>query len=132
MHTVAYCVVTHYTHIIHTCRDRVISQTFAALNQGGKPADAEHPPLPLPSATALVRPPLVSCVVPTTGGRQWCHAQLHARFDSQTYPNKELVVLDDAPTPSPFFSTLTDHRVRYVHRLPSATTQPLGAKCVDL
>ena len=41
--------------------------------------------------------------------------RLYSRFASQTYPDKLLVVADDSPSPSPFFSAVRDPRVRYHH-----------------
>jgi glycosyltransferase involved in cell wall biosynthesis len=41
--------------------------------------------------------------------------RLYAAFQAQTWPNKELIVLDDSPEPSAFMTSLTDERVRYVH-----------------
>ena len=56
----------------------------------------------------------VSVVTPTYG-RGHHMERLYRAFDAQTWPNKELVVLDDSPEPSPFMMTQTDPRVRYVH-----------------
>lgn len=58
--------------------------------------------------------PLASCLTPTLD-RQERHAGLYRVFSSQTYPNKELVVLDESAKPSRFFTELRDERVRYFH-----------------
>jgi hypothetical protein len=58
--------------------------------------------------------PLVSCICPTYG-RAERHVDTYASFRRQTYPHKELLVLDDSPEPSPFFTRLVDWRVRYWH-----------------
>jgi hypothetical protein len=50
-------------------------------------------------------------------GRQHLHPQLHQTFRDQTVPNKRLYVLDESPKPSPYFSTLRDSGVTYVHRI---------------
>lgn len=56
----------------------------------------------------------VSIVTPTLN-REKALKRLHRLFCAQTYPNCELVVLDDSPEPSPFFTSLGDERVRYRH-----------------
>lgn len=56
----------------------------------------------------------VSVVVPTYGRPQH-HEGLHALFAAQTHPDRELLVYDDSPEPSPFFTALRDPRVRYHH-----------------
>ncbi len=56
----------------------------------------------------------VSVVTPTYN-RPGHHAKLYAVFAAQTWPDKELLVFDDSPTPSPFFLSLNDERVRYHH-----------------
>lgn len=40
---------------------------------------------------------------------------LYHVFDAQTYPDKELLVLDDSPAASRFFAALDDPRVTYLH-----------------
>ena len=78
--------------------------------------DPERVPSPLPVDSPLPSPPpLVSVVSPTTGERHWTHASLYRCFAHQTYPSKELVVLDTGPRPSPFFTACDDSRVRYTH-----------------
>lgn len=57
---------------------------------------------------------LVSVAVPTFGREEFLPA-LHARFEAQTHADLELLVLDDSPEPSPYFSALRSDRVRYVH-----------------
>lgn len=59
--------------------------------------------------------PKVSVICPTYN-RHDLHENLYLAFTMQTYRNKELLVLDDSTTPSPFFSTLEDKRVKYVHQ----------------
>ncbi len=67
--------------------------------------------------------PKVSVICPTYN-RQDLHENLYLAFIRQTYRNKELLVADDSPAPSPFFATLQDKRVKYCHQ-PRAT---IGAK----
>lgn len=55
----------------------------------------------------------VSHIVPTYG-RPGYHAPLYATFVGQTAPDKELLLLDDSPTPSRFFMGLRDPRVHYL------------------
>jgi hypothetical protein len=77
------------------------------------------PPLPklsdLPTTAADSTRPLVTCVTPTTDARHWAHESLYTCFAHQTYPNKELVVLDTGASASPFFTKLDDERVSYTH-----------------
>lgn len=70
--------------------------------------------------------PLVSVVTPTRASTQHRHRLLYETYAHQTYPRKELVVLDDSPFPSPFFSSLSDPSVKYTH-VPGAPAA-LGAK----
>jgi len=72
-----------------------------------------HAP-PLPSYRRT-RTPLVSVLCPTSTERHWAHANLYRCFIQQTWPEKELIVLDTGERPSPFFSSLSDSRVRYTH-----------------
>jgi len=72
--------------------------------------------------------PLVSCVCPTMERRHKYHAALYHCFDSQSWPQKQLVVIDTGHVPSPFFSELEDARVVYVHREGADTDGLLGEK----
>ena len=72
-------------------------------------------PPPLPVCRMVPHTPLVSVVTPTSTDRHWSHAHLHRSFSLQSYPNKELVVLDTGDKPSPYFEALEDPRVRYTH-----------------
>ena len=72
---------------------------------------------------------LVSIIVPTKG-RQALHKFLYQSFQHQTYPQKELIVLDTDEKVSPFFSQLNDTRVRYIHQ--PELKIPLGAKLGEL
>jgi glycosyltransferase involved in cell wall biosynthesis len=66
----------------------------------------------------------VSVVCPTYG-RPERHERLHRVFVSQSYEDKDLWILDDSPEPSPFFRSLHDSRVHYLH---SAGRMKIGAK----
>ncbi len=66
----------------------------------------------------------VSVLTPTFG-RPEHHARLYQGFAAQTHPDTELVILDDSPEPSAFFSQLRDERVRYHHTIERST---VGAK----
>ena len=57
---------------------------------------------------------LVSVITPTYN-RPHYHKRLYECFISQTYPQKELLVLDDSQEPSPFFTHLKDPQVHYTH-----------------
>jgi len=59
----------------------------------------------------------VSVVTPTYDRERFLPA-FYRMFCAQDYPVLELLVADDSPVASPFFSSLDDTRVRYVH-LPS-------------
>lgn len=65
--------------------------------------------------------PLVSIVTPTSG-RQHLMPALYQVFCRQTYPNTELIIFEDGPTPSDFLSNLEDPRVRYLHVTNKITT----------
>ena len=56
-----------------------------------RPTPLPHPSRLKPSRTHY---PLVSVLSPTTMDRHWSHANLYHCFQQQTWPNKELVVLD--------------------------------------
>ena len=56
----------------------------------------------------------ISVTTPTYG-RPDRHALLYRCYAAQTWEDKELIVLDDSPEPSPFFTQLDDESVRYVH-----------------
>lgn len=56
--------------------------------------------------------PLVSVITPTYG-RPHYHERLYQSFCHQNYPNKQLLVLDDSPEASSFFTALKDDRVGY-------------------
>jgi glycosyltransferase involved in cell wall biosynthesis len=58
--------------------------------------------------------PLVSVITPTYN-REDRLPNLYKAFCSQTYENKELLVLDDSPQASEFFTQLKDPRVTYWH-----------------
>lgn len=68
--------------------------------------------------------PRVSVICPTYG-RADRHPNLYAAYLLQTHPDKELLILDDSPTPSPFFTALPDRTVVYRH---STTPLSIGAK----
>jgi len=56
----------------------------------------------------------VSVVTPTYNRERFLPA-FYMMFCAQDYPALELLVADDSPEPSPFFSSLSDARVRYQH-----------------
>lgn len=56
----------------------------------------------------------VSIICPTFN-RPERHRNLYAAFYHQTYQNRELLILDDSPEPSPFFTRVQDNRVKYFH-----------------
>ncbi|NDE10957.1 MAG: glycosyltransferase family 2 protein [Chitinophagia bacterium] len=66
----------------------------------------------------------VSALCPTFG-RETHGPRLYDVFNAQTYENRELLILDDSETPSRFFLSLNDIRVRYYH---VAARYSLGAK----
>jgi glycosyltransferase involved in cell wall biosynthesis len=56
----------------------------------------------------------ISLITPTYG-REKFHPGLYHCFAAQTHEDRELLVFDDSPSPSPFFAALRDGRVRYQH-----------------
>ena len=66
----------------------------------------------------------VSIICPTYN-RADRHENLYAAFAHQTYENRELLVLDDSFSASPFFVNLKDPRVKYKHVAQRAS---IGAK----
>ncbi|MBM4356502.1 MAG: glycosyltransferase [Deltaproteobacteria bacterium] len=66
----------------------------------------------------------ISVVTPTYQRQGW-HELLYCVFDAQDWEDKELVVVDDSPEPSPFFSGLMDRRVVYRH---ARQRIPIGPK----
>lgn len=62
----------------------------------------------------------VSVITPTFGRERFLPS-LYRCFTEQTHEDRELLVYDDSPTPSPFFTSasasaaLSDPRVRYLH-----------------
>jgi glycosyltransferase involved in cell wall biosynthesis len=67
----------------------------------------------------------VSVITPTHQNREEHLRRLYHVFKAQTYPHVELLVLDDSPQPSPFYSTLRDDTVVYMY---SSTPLTLGQK----
>lgn len=62
------------------------------------------------------KPPRVSVICPTLPSRGRFHRQLWTSFTCQSYPDKELVVVDTGPEPSVFFSSepvASDKRLVY-------------------
>lgn len=66
----------------------------------------------------------VSVITPTFG-RERFHPALHAMFTAQRYEAIELLVDDDSPAPSAYFTRIADPRVRYAH---SPVRASIGAK----
>lgn len=57
---------------------------------------------------------LVSCILPTRGRREWA-AQALKCYTSQTYPNKELLIVDDDADPSfEGHVSMTEARIRHI------------------
>ena len=56
----------------------------------------------------------ISIITPTFGRERYLPS-LYRCFDEQTHADRELLVHDDSPSPSPFFSALSDARVTYLH-----------------
>lgn len=65
--------------------------------------------------TERMREMLVSCVMPTYGRREWVPLALRC-WQEQTYPRRELIVVDDGPEPcGDLVESLRDSRIRYTH-----------------
>lgn len=56
-----------------------------------------------------------SIITPTSANRQIYFPGLYHCFKSQTYPDCELLILDDSPSGSEFFYELNDPTVKYFH-----------------
>src|SRR4051794_13447300 len=56
----------------------------------------------------------VSVITPTFGRERYLPS-LFRCFAEQTYADRELLVYDDSPHPSPFMTSLADPRVTYRH-----------------
>ncbi len=56
----------------------------------------------------------ISIITPTFG-RERCLPSLYRSFAEQTHSDRELLIHDDSPSPSPFFTALHDARVTYIH-----------------
>ena len=72
----------------------------------------------------------VSVVVPTYALRHAHHAVVYECFCRQTWLDKELLVIDTGPLPSPFFTALggADCRVAYVHAAGAVNSLSIGVK----
>lgn len=70
----------------------------------------------------------VSIITPTFG-RPARLEPLVELWRNQTYPDKELLILDDSPEPSAFLKSLRDPSIRYRH---SAVRMTIGAKRNEL
>jgi len=66
----------------------------------------------------------ISVTTPTYG-RPEKHPLLYRCYAGQNWEDKELIVLDDSPMPSDFFTQLDDPSVRYIH---SQSKQNIGEK----
>jgi Glycosyl transferase family 2 len=71
-------------------------------------------------------PPLVSCLMPTTGDRRGFLPQAIKCFQRQTYPNLELVILCDGDDDMTGLVPRDDKRIRYTYL--GRERQTLGAK----
>jgi glycosyltransferase involved in cell wall biosynthesis len=56
----------------------------------------------------------ISIITPTFGRERFLPS-LYRCFDEQTHADRELLVYDDSPSPSPFLRGLSDARVTYLH-----------------
>eukprot|EP00899_Mesostigma_viride_P003803 jgi/Mesvir1/13423/Mv16501-RA.1 len=94
---------------------RALGGAWRGMGAGARRARARRSNALLPAATHPSKSaPLVS-IICTSLGRVRGHPQLYSMFSSQTYPHKQLLLLDDAAAPSHFFQTLGDPRVVYMH-----------------
>ncbi len=70
----------------------------------------------------------ISIITPTYGRERYLPS-LYRNFAEQTYADRELLIHDDSPLPSPFFTGLHDPRVSYEHTGERAT---IGRKAQPL
>ena len=67
---------------------------------------------------------LISCIMPTRGRREMAREALDC-FHAQTYPDREIVIVDDLQDPSFHFSVAAEPRVKYI---PIPGHQTIGSK----
>jgi len=105
----------------HNTSPKVTSGAYWSAESPEKIRELMRPPEALsPAAPPL---PLISCIMPTHNRRAFIGLAL-ACFDAQTYPNRELVVIDDGT--DPVGDLLENHpNVRYAR---VSTRLTLGAK----
>ena len=73
--------------------------------------------------------PNVTIAVATYEKRHEYHEFIYELFKAQDYKGKlTLLLYDNGDQPSPFFSTLTDSNVRYLHTTKKSSALSLGAK----
>lgn len=73
----------------------------------------------------------VSVICPTYD-RHGYHGKLYTAFATQTYENRELIVLDDSPIVSPLFTNLKDPRVKYLHQSERMTVGEKRNRLIEL
>jgi glycosyltransferase involved in cell wall biosynthesis len=73
----------------------------------------------------------ISVITPTFGRERFLPS-LYRCFADQTHEPRELLVYDDSPAPSPFFATLSDARVRYLHAPARLTIGEKRNRLIDL
>ena len=89
--------------------------TLGARTPYGRPSEGIEG---LSAVRELPTPVSVSVICPTYN-RHDRHEGLYTAFQTQDHPDKDLWILDDSPTPSPFFVHKLhnkDPRVNYIHR----------------
>ncbi len=76
--------------------------------------------------------PLVSCLCPTYNRLEFLPRMLRC-FQSQTYPNLELIMLDDGNDGTrEMFEGLTDPRIKYFYELPKKCHSTKMNRCFEL
>jgi len=127
----------HHSAAVKSVRTKkVIRTTTTVVHTGLTPLERELESIE-GLGVSLVKPPAevsgrVSVLTPTTASRAKFHPQLWQCFIDQTWPDKELVVVETYHTqPSPFFQRIAaqDERLRYVAlQRPETDDLTVGAK----
>ena len=91
----------------------IIPRWIEFLGLSDKPSVLVDGGLPGVRAERTLPVPLTVSVICMTRDRHDWHESIYTSFDSQAHAHKDLYVLDDSPSPSPFFQQLRDPRVHY-------------------
>ena len=86
-------------HAANTCRKRTSASSWSRVARESVEGVIDRcvpPPCVAGAPASSLTPPLVSCIMPTYNRPSFVALAIQ-RFADQTYPNKELIVVDDGP-----------------------------------